>query len=181
MSGKLRIGGDVTKVGAEGDLEPAAKCDPVDRRNHRHLYFLPNPRRALRHVGWAFFTALEQLLHQVRRAEERGKIEPRAKTFALPVQDDCADGFVCDDALAHGDEPVEHVRVQAVALLGARHTNRRDRVVYGELHSFGHTDSLVEDDCLVVVDQDSVVKVPTHGTRQHDFFQVAALAYQVLN
>ncbi len=97
------------------------------------------------------------------------------------MEHDRANVLVGDDALAHSDEPIEHVRIERIAFFGARHANCRDVVLDAELYSFSHGGSLVEDDGLVVVDEDSVVKVPAHGARQHDLLEVATLADQVLH
>ena len=97
------------------------------------------------------------------------------------MENDRSDAVVCDEALPRTDEPIKHVRVERVALFGARHAHRRDGVVDGELDSFGHTDSLCKDDGLVVVDEDSVVKVPTYGAGQYDLFQVSSFAYEVFH
>jgi hypothetical protein len=40
-------------------------------------------------------------------------------------------------------------------------------------------DRSVEHYRLVAVDQDAVIEVPAHGAGQHDFFEVAAFAYEV--
>ena len=85
---ELRIGGDVAKVRAEGDLKPAAKGEAVDRGDDRDLDLLPDPARPLRHVGRALFAPRQELLHQNGRSHERPKIETCAKGLAFTVEHD---------------------------------------------------------------------------------------------
>ncbi len=129
---EARVRRDVADVGAERDLEAAAKGVPMDRGDHRNGKCAPDVSRLLPGVGDAM-GAGHQIVEPGRTAVsedrcERLLVEARAEAASRAGEDNGAQAGRPAQPLSRRNDRLEHKRIERVELVRAIERDLGDSV-----------------------------------------------------
>ena len=155
----LRVGMCDADVRSEGELEAAAERMTVDRGDHRHRQFLPDPAHLLTEVGdptighppGVTFVALRRFVTGAADRLHAGHVEPGTERRAVAREHHGSNARFGLQSLTRLGDRQEHRRVQRIALVGAREANVGDAVRDADGNTFGHERDVARPGSVVVV------------------------------